>query len=68
MQIDWTWRYQNMQYHALLHTPAVHGETIHNALLRECMEEVEVGELLHIREYIGKKPRASFIRFSCSPS
>ncbi|MED4695131.1 NUDIX domain-containing protein [Peribacillus frigoritolerans] len=35
-----------------------HGETIHNALLRECMEEVgeevEIGELLHIREYIGK--------------
>jgi 8-oxo-dGTP diphosphatase len=28
-----------------------HGETIHNALLRECMEEVgeevEIGELLH---------------------
>ncbi|MDP9739322.1 UNVERIFIED_ORG: 8-oxo-dGTP pyrophosphatase MutT (NUDIX family) [Bacillus sp. B2I3] len=35
-----------------------HGETIHNALLSECMEEVgeevEIGELLHIREYIGK--------------
>ncbi|YCI79744.1 hypothetical protein M1D47_21395 [Bacillus sp. R1-10] len=31
---------------------------MHNALLRECMEEVgeevEIGELLHIREYIGK--------------
>jgi ADP-ribose pyrophosphatase YjhB (NUDIX family) len=35
-----------------------HGETIHNELLRECIEEVgkevEIGELLHIREYIGK--------------
>ena len=35
-----------------------HGETIHDALSRECMEEVgeevEIGELLHIREYIGK--------------
>ncbi|MFC8564102.1 NUDIX domain-containing protein [Peribacillus frigoritolerans] len=30
-----------------------HGETIHNALIRECIEEVgkevEIGELLHIR-------------------
>ena len=35
-----------------------HGETIQQALIRECMEEVgqqvEIGELLHIREYIGK--------------
>ncbi|CAG9620374.1 NUDIX domain-containing protein [Sutcliffiella rhizosphaerae] len=35
-----------------------HGETIRDTLLRECMEElgeqVEVGDLLHIREYIGK--------------
>ncbi len=35
-----------------------HGETIHQALIRECVEEmghqVEVGELLHIREYIGR--------------
>ncbi|HWO77419.1 MAG TPA: NUDIX domain-containing protein [Bacillus sp. (in: firmicutes)] len=34
------------------------GETIHQALIRECIEEigdlVEIGELLHIREYIGK--------------
>lgn len=42
-----------------------HGETIHQALIRECMEEVgqrvEVGELLHIREYIGKNhEHASF--------
>ena len=35
-----------------------HGETIQQALIRECMEEVgqqvEIGELLHVREYIGK--------------
>jgi ADP-ribose pyrophosphatase YjhB (NUDIX family) len=35
-----------------------HGETIHDALIRECIEEVgeevEIGELLHVREYIGK--------------
>ncbi|MGM7685076.1 NUDIX domain-containing protein [Cytobacillus sp. Hm23] len=35
-----------------------HGETISNALIRECIEEVgqevQIGELLHIREYIGK--------------
>ncbi|WP_456278972.1 NUDIX domain-containing protein [Bacillus sp. AK128] len=35
-----------------------HGETLHSALIRECMEEigeeVEIGELLHVREYIGK--------------
>lgn len=35
-----------------------HGEALHSTLKRECLEEigyqVEVGELLHIREYIGK--------------
>ena len=35
-----------------------HGETLHQALIRECIKElsqhVEVGKLLHIREYIGK--------------
>ncbi|WP_170006056.1 NUDIX domain-containing protein [Bacillus fonticola] len=35
-----------------------HGETLHDTLKRECIEEVgyqiEIGELLHIREYIGK--------------
>ncbi|KKI90401.1 NUDIX hydrolase [Bacillus sp. SA1-12] len=35
-----------------------HGETFHHALIRECLEEighsVEIGKLLHIREYIGK--------------
>jgi 8-oxo-dGTP diphosphatase len=35
-----------------------HGETLHEALIRECKEEVglevEAGELLHVREYIGK--------------
>ncbi len=42
-----------------------HGETLHKALVRECLEEigaeVEVKELLHIREYIGKNhEHASF--------
>lgn len=35
-----------------------HGETLSDALKRECIEEVglhiEIGKLLHIREYIGK--------------
>ncbi|RDU37816.1 NUDIX hydrolase [Neobacillus piezotolerans] len=35
-----------------------HGETLHEALVRECIEEIgqpaEIGELLYIREYIGK--------------
>ncbi|MBC5637270.1 NUDIX domain-containing protein [Ornithinibacillus sp. BX22] len=35
-----------------------HGETLHEAVKRECMEEVnadvDVGSLLFIREYIGK--------------
>ncbi len=35
-----------------------HGENLHQALKRECMEEVnaevEIGNLLFIREYIGK--------------
>jgi len=35
-----------------------HGETLHEGLRRECLEEigteVEVGELLYVREYIGK--------------
>ncbi|MDA9317236.1 NUDIX domain-containing protein [Puniceicoccaceae bacterium] len=35
-----------------------HGETLREALERECLEEigteVEVGELLYVREYIGK--------------
>ncbi|WDF02325.1 NUDIX domain-containing protein [Shouchella hunanensis] len=34
------------------------GETLHHTLIRECLEEVgkevDVKELLHIREYIGK--------------
>jgi len=42
-----------------------HGETFHATLLRECMEEigcsVEIGELLFIREYVGKNhEHASF--------
>jgi len=35
-----------------------HGETLFETVKRECLEEigqqVEVGELLHLREYIGK--------------
>lgn len=35
-----------------------HGETLRDGLVRECLEEigteVEVGELLYVREYIGK--------------
>ena len=35
-----------------------HGETLQKSLLRECMEEtgmrIQVGELLYVREYIGK--------------
>ncbi|WP_053368053.1 NUDIX domain-containing protein [Bacillus sp. FJAT-27245] len=35
-----------------------HGETLHDAVVRECIEEigqpVEIGELLYVREYIGK--------------
>ena len=35
-----------------------HGETLREGLMRECLEEigtaVEVGELLYVREYIGK--------------
>jgi len=45
-----------------------HGETIHNALIRECIEEVghrvKVGELLHIREYIGKNHEHSSFDFN----
>ena len=35
-----------------------HGETLREGLMRECLEEigtnVEVGELVYVREYIGK--------------
>jgi 8-oxo-dGTP pyrophosphatase MutT (NUDIX family) len=35
-----------------------HGETLHQGLKRECLEEigtnVDIGELLYVREYIGK--------------
>jgi 8-oxo-dGTP pyrophosphatase MutT (NUDIX family) len=45
-----------------------HGETLHNALKRECIEEVgyyiEIGELLHIREYIGKNHEYSSFDFN----
>ena len=43
------------------------GETIHDALIRECIEEVgkevEIGELLHVREYIGKNHEHSSFDF-----
>lgn len=45
-----------------------HGETIHNALIRECIEEtgyqVKVLNLLHIREYIGKNHEHSSFDFN----
>nr|WP_077596778.1 NUDIX domain-containing protein [Oceanobacillus kimchii] len=45
-----------------------HGETIHTTLLRECIEEigmkVEIRELLHIREYIGKNHEHSTFDFN----
>lgn len=45
-----------------------HGETLHKALVRECLEEVgqavEIGELLHIREYIGKNHEHSSFDFN----
>lgn len=45
-----------------------HGETIHNTLLRECIEEigkeVQIGELLFIREYIGKNHEHSSFDFN----
>lgn len=35
-----------------------HGETLHQSLSRECLEEigteVKIGELLYVREYIGR--------------
>ena len=40
-----------------------HGETLHEALQRECLEElgvtVEIGDLLFVREYIGKNHELS---------
>jgi 8-oxo-dGTP diphosphatase len=45
-----------------------HGETFHDTLLRECMEEigqqVEIGELLFIREYIGKNHEHASLDFN----
>ena len=35
-----------------------HGENLHQALIRECKEElgadIEIGDLIFVREYIGK--------------
>ncbi|WEG14494.1 NUDIX domain-containing protein [Pullulanibacillus sp. KACC 23026] len=45
-----------------------HGETINNTLIRECIEEtgheIKVGNLLHIREYIGKNHEHSSFDFN----
>ncbi|UYZ23987.1 NUDIX domain-containing protein [Mesobacillus jeotgali] len=45
-----------------------HGETIHQTLIRECIEEIgqqiEIGQLLHIREYIGKNHEYSAVDFN----
>ncbi|MCR2821272.1 NUDIX domain-containing protein [Lederbergia panacisoli] len=45
-----------------------HGETFHETLERECLEEigqkVSIGELLYIREYIGKNHEHSAFDFN----
>lgn len=45
----------------------VHGETFYEALKRECLEEigfeVEMGELLFVREYIGKNHEHSIFDY-----
>lgn len=45
-----------------------HGETLHDALIRECIEEVglevDIGDLLHIREYVGKNHEYSSFDFN----
>lgn len=44
-----------------------HGETFHETLRRECLEEigqqVEIGELLFIREYIGKNHEHAYFDY-----
>ena len=44
-----------------------HGENLHETLKRECMEEIgveiEVGDMIFIREYIGKNHEHAAIHF-----
>lgn len=45
-------------FHILPGGGQLHGETLHETLLRECREEigteVEIGEIAYVREYIGR--------------
>ncbi|MGE6720631.1 alanyl-tRNA editing protein [Peribacillus frigoritolerans] len=45
MQIDWTWRYQNMQYHTLLHVISGYLYEHYNALATSSQIEKEYASL-----------------------
>ena len=53
----------NHTYYTLPDGGQEHGENLHQALERECKEEieavVEIGELIFVREYIGKNHQFS---------